>query len=197
MPLPIQFLLLMLIGWVSHQQRDVIEYLQAENMAFREQLRGKRLRFTDAQRRRLARKAKPLGRRRLNELSTIVSPDALLRWYRELVRVERFDRRFERCRRRFDQTVADSLVIALAVVVRDVLASTRRLLTRPQVESSNRSPRPRRGSLAYRESVVFTGDMLGVRLRERASSRSPGKSKQRSKIEKEADRYNDASRPVH
>jgi len=53
------------------------------------------------------------------------------------------------------------------------------------------------GSLAYRESVVFTGDMLGVRLRERASSRSPGKSKQRSKIEKEADRYNDASRPVH
>ena len=85
MPLPIQFLLFMLIGWVSRQQQDVIDYLQAENMALREQLRGKRLRFTDAQRRRLARKAKPLGRRRLRELSTIVTPDTLLRWYRELV----------------------------------------------------------------------------------------------------------------
>jgi len=79
-PLPIQFLLFMLIGWVSRQQQDVIEYLQAENKALREQLGGKRLRFTDAQRRRLARKAKPLGRRLLRELSPIVTPDTLLRW---------------------------------------------------------------------------------------------------------------------
>ena len=85
MPLPIQFLLFMLVGWVSRQQQDVIEYLKAENRALREQLGGKRLRFTDAQRRRLARKAKPLGRRRLRELSPIVTPDTLLRWYRELV----------------------------------------------------------------------------------------------------------------
>ena len=85
MPLPIQFLLFILVGWVSRQQQDVIEYLKAENRALREQLGGKRLRFTDAQRRRLARKAKPLGRRRLRELSPIVTPDTLLRWYRELV----------------------------------------------------------------------------------------------------------------
>jgi putative transposase len=64
-PLPIQFLLFVLVGWVSRQQQDVIEYLKAENRALRERLGGKRLRFTDAQRRRLARKAKPLGRRRL------------------------------------------------------------------------------------------------------------------------------------
>src|SRR4030095_16751732 len=85
MPLPIQFLLFLLIGWVSRQQEDVIEYLKAENRALLEQLGGKRLRFTDAQRRRLARKAKPLGRMRLRELSPIVTPDTLLRWYRELV----------------------------------------------------------------------------------------------------------------
>src|SRR5688572_25289291 len=84
-PLPIQFLLFTLVGWVSRQQLDLIEYLRAENQALREQLGGKRLRFTDAQRRRLARKAKSLGRRRLRELSTIVTPDTLLRWYRELV----------------------------------------------------------------------------------------------------------------
>jgi hypothetical protein len=54
MPLPIQFLLFMLIGWVSRQQAEVIEYLKAENRALREKLGGKRLRFTHAQRRRLA-----------------------------------------------------------------------------------------------------------------------------------------------
>jgi hypothetical protein len=67
------------------QQLDLIEYLKAENSALREQLGGRRLRFTNAQRRRLARRAKPLGRARLRELSPIVTPDTLLRWYRELV----------------------------------------------------------------------------------------------------------------
>ena len=60
MPLPIHFLLFILVGWVSRQQQDVIEYLKAENTALREQLGGRRLRLTDAQRRRLARKAKPV-----------------------------------------------------------------------------------------------------------------------------------------
>jgi len=84
-PLPIQFLLFLLIGWVSRQQAEVIEYLKAENLALREKLGGRRLRFTDAQRRRLARRAKPLGRARLRELSPIVTPDTLLGWYRKLV----------------------------------------------------------------------------------------------------------------
>lgn len=85
MPLPVQFLLYLLIGWVTRQQTEAIEYLKAENQALRTKLGGKRLRFTDAERRRLARKAKPLGRKRLRELSPIVTPDTLLRWYRELV----------------------------------------------------------------------------------------------------------------
>ncbi len=85
LPLPIQFLLFMLAGWVNRQQQEAMEYLKAENVALREQLGGKRIRFTDAQRRRLARAARPLGRARLRELSPIVTPDTLLRWYRELV----------------------------------------------------------------------------------------------------------------
>lgn len=85
LPLPLQFLLFMLAGWVNRHQREAIEYLKAENVALREQLGGKRIRFTDAQRRRLARAAKPLGRALLRELSPIVTPDTLLRWYRELV----------------------------------------------------------------------------------------------------------------
>jgi len=56
--LELQLLMLIFAGWVNRTQQDVIEYLQEENRVLREQLGGKRLRFTDAQRRRLATKAK-------------------------------------------------------------------------------------------------------------------------------------------
>ena len=43
------------------------------------------MRFTDAQRRRLAAKAKGLGRRALRELETLVIPDIRLAWCRRLI----------------------------------------------------------------------------------------------------------------
>ncbi|MEJ7667480.1 MAG: hypothetical protein WKH97_01840 [Casimicrobiaceae bacterium] len=52
----------------------VIEYLQAENSMLQERLRGRRLRFSDAERALLARKAKAVGRRALLELRTMVTP---------------------------------------------------------------------------------------------------------------------------
>ena len=81
----LQFLLLIFAGWVNRQQQAVIEYLQEENRILREQLLGKHKRFTDAQRMRLARKAKAVGRRRLKALTTIVTPDTLLRWFHVLI----------------------------------------------------------------------------------------------------------------
>ena len=83
--LPLQMLLLIFAGWVNRHQLDVIAYLQEENRVLKERMAGRRLRFTDAERRRLARKAQALGRKVLNELETLVTPDTLLRWYRELV----------------------------------------------------------------------------------------------------------------
>jgi hypothetical protein len=68
----------MFAGWVNRHQLDVIEYLK-------ERLGGRRIRFTDAERCRLARKAHALGRKALNELETLVTPDTLLRWHRQLV----------------------------------------------------------------------------------------------------------------
>ncbi len=84
-PLPLQFLLFIVAGWVNRHQQEMIEYLQEENRVLREQVGEKRLRLTDAQRCRLARRAKAVGRARLREISTVVTPDTLLRWYRELV----------------------------------------------------------------------------------------------------------------
>jgi hypothetical protein len=56
-----------------------IEYLKTENEMLRRRLRGRRLRFTDAERALLARKARAVGRKALLELRTIVTPDTLLR----------------------------------------------------------------------------------------------------------------------
>ena len=75
---PLQFVLVALAGWLNQQQRDVIDYLQEENRVLREQIGARRLRFTDDQRRRLAAKARTLGRRLLREVATIVTPDTLL-----------------------------------------------------------------------------------------------------------------------
>ena len=60
---PLRFVLIGLAGWVNEQQRDVIDYLQEENRVLRDQLGNKRLRLSDDQRRRLAVKAKKLGRK--------------------------------------------------------------------------------------------------------------------------------------
>ena len=71
--------------WVHRQQLIVIEYLQAENRLLKEHLRGSHIRFTDAERALLARKAKAVGRKALLKLETIVTPDTLMRWHRRLV----------------------------------------------------------------------------------------------------------------
>jgi hypothetical protein len=73
----------MFAGWVNRHQLDVIEYLQEENRVLKERLGGRRLRFSNAERCRLARKAQMLGRKVLNELETLVTPDTLLRSYRD------------------------------------------------------------------------------------------------------------------
>jgi len=75
---PFRLWLMSLAGWLNQQQQDIIDYLQEENRALREQLGGRRLRLNDDQRRRLAVRAKKLGRRVLHELATLVTPETLL-----------------------------------------------------------------------------------------------------------------------
>jgi putative transposase len=87
---PFRLLLISLAGFLNQQQQDAIEYLHEENRVLREQLGGKRLRFNDDQRRRLAVRAKKLGWRMLQEPTTIVTPATLLAWHRRLI-AKRYD----------------------------------------------------------------------------------------------------------
>src|SRR5918996_4516234 len=87
---PFRFLLISIAGWMNQRQLHMIEYLREENRVLREQLGGRRLRLNDDQRRRLAAKAKGLGRKLLSEVATIVTPETLLRWHRNLI-AEKYD----------------------------------------------------------------------------------------------------------
>lgn len=63
LPLRLQVCLMMLAGWVNRRQLEVIDYLKEENRILKERLGGHRIQFTDVERRRLARKARTLGRK--------------------------------------------------------------------------------------------------------------------------------------
>jgi hypothetical protein len=70
---------------MNQQQQQAIEYLREENKVSREQLGSRRLRFTDDQRRRLAAKAKGLGRRALAAIATLVTPETFPAWHSKLI----------------------------------------------------------------------------------------------------------------
>jgi putative transposase len=81
----LQFLIAACALWLNCQQQEVIDYLTEENRLLKEKLGDRKLHFTDAERRRLARRAKVLGRKPHSLLDTLVTPDTLLRWHRELI----------------------------------------------------------------------------------------------------------------
>jgi len=81
----LQIVLRVLAGWLERREREAIAYLIEENRLLRRQLGGHRLRLTDADRRRLAARAHRVGRATLREIATIVTPDTLLRWHRQLI----------------------------------------------------------------------------------------------------------------
>jgi putative transposase len=76
---PWQLWVVTLAGWINQQQEQVIEFLRTENRVLRETHGNKRIVLNDDQRRRLAVKGKVLGRKVLEQVATIVTPDTLLR----------------------------------------------------------------------------------------------------------------------
>src|SRR5687768_16248099 len=73
------------LGWLEREQRDVIVFLREDNRTLKAQLGSQRLRLNDGQRRRLAVLGQRLGRGMLREVATLVTPDTILRWHRDLI----------------------------------------------------------------------------------------------------------------
>ena len=81
----LQLLIAAICGWLHREQADLIAFLREENRVLKARLGKQRLRFDDDERRRLAELGHRLGRRLLAQVATIVTPDTILRWHRELV----------------------------------------------------------------------------------------------------------------
>ena len=77
--------LAVLTGRLDRQERQALAYLMEENRVLRRQLGKRRLQFTEAERRRLAVRGHQLGRQVLRQIATIVTPDTILRWHRQLI----------------------------------------------------------------------------------------------------------------
>ena len=108
---PWHILLAALCGMVNQRQQQIIEFQNAQIETLLKKLEKKRLLLDDNQRRLLAVKAHSIGRKALRELTTIFTPDTILRWHRELV-AKTFDSRDKRKpgRPRIRQEVVDAIV---------------------------------------------------------------------------------------
>jgi putative transposase len=104
---------------MNQHQQHIVEYLLEENRVLREQIGSRRIRFNDDQRRRLAVRAKRLGRKLLARVATIVTPETLLAWHRKLI-AEKYDGSASRMPGR-PRTVAEveALVVQMAEENRD------------------------------------------------------------------------------
>jgi transposase InsO family protein len=141
-PSPLAFIIFLLAGWISRQQLIVIEYLKAENRMLRERLKGRSLRFSDRERVLLARKAFGISRKVLLELGTIVTPDTLLRWHRQLIA-----RKFDFSHRREPGRPRTMRIIA-ELIVRMALENPRWGYTRIQGALYNLGHEVGRGTIA-------------------------------------------------
>ena len=83
--LPMYFLMVVFAGWLNRQQQPAIDYLKTENEILKSQLKSRRLRLKDEDRRLLAEKGRALGWKLLAEVACIVTPETILAWHRRLV----------------------------------------------------------------------------------------------------------------
>lgn len=108
---PWHIMLACLCGLLNQRQQQIMEFQNAQIEALLRKLGKKRLLLDDDQRRILAVKTHVIGRKALMELTTIVTPDTILRWHRELV-AKKFDSSNNRKpgRPRIRQEVVDAIV---------------------------------------------------------------------------------------
>jgi hypothetical protein len=154
---PFSFLVISLAGWINERQQQVIEYLVEENRVLRKQIGSRRMRFTDDQRRRLAAKAKKLGRKVLAQVVTIVTPETLLAWHRRLI-AKKYDGSTYRTPGR-----PKTLVKISELVVR--MAEENRTWGYRRIQGANSKPRPYPRSHDRREHFETPWHRTGTRAK--------------------------------
>ena len=82
-------LLAYITGSVDQELRLRNEYLVMENRLLRHQVTG-RVRLSDGERKALAEIGKKLRKKALEEVASLVKPDTILAWYRQLI-AQKFD----------------------------------------------------------------------------------------------------------
>lgn len=83
--IPLQMLLFAVAGWLIREEHAKLEFALEQIRVYKELTGGKRLRLDDDQLRRLAAKGRRLGLSGLRDLVTMVTPETIMRWHRELV----------------------------------------------------------------------------------------------------------------
>ena len=80
-------LLATLAHWISREKSDTIEFLLEYNRILKSKLElgGHRIKFTDNERAKLARKGRKISRKAFSKISELISPDTILRWYNRLI----------------------------------------------------------------------------------------------------------------
>ena len=105
-----------LAGWLNRKQHDVIMYLNAENEILKEQLdkKGVKLKLSNAQRYKLAKSGKKLGRKGLTQYASIVTPDTILAWHRKLIALKYTAKRMLKTDRQKRMEVIQGLCVQFA-----------------------------------------------------------------------------------
>ena len=109
---PWHILLAALCGMVNQRQQQIFGRQNAQIEALLKTLGEKRLLLDDDQRRLVTVKAHAIGRKVLFERATIITPDTILRWYRELVarKWDHSDNRNAVGRPRIRQEIIDAIL---------------------------------------------------------------------------------------
>jgi len=86
-------------------------YLGIENQILKSKIEG-RIPFTDEERARLASAAEPIGQKGLKDVPTIVTPETLMKWYRELI-AKKFDGSKKRKKKKGRPTIDTEIEILI------------------------------------------------------------------------------------
>ena len=158
----LQVLIAMIAGWINRHQQRVIAYILEENRTLHAKLGGRRIRFTDAERRRLA---------------TLATPDTLMRWYKQLV-VQKFDGSHKRNKVGRPRVSAEIEVLVLHMAndnptwgyrrIQGALANLGHRVDKSTVRNTLRrhyiepAPKRRQGSMSWAQFLKIHGEVLAT-----------------------------------